>query len=225
MEYVNGKQAQIILKITTRQGLNKIVKNNNIEIKSQGAGKPNLYLKSDIEKINKKTSKNREKYNPTLKSKVEAKEKTISEKKESHKKNIENKPEVLKPKDNNIDLESEDFNPLNKIGQDEFLRIEKLLTENGTYEEIDRSLLLFYSISYQKYINSVTQSAMNDDTTIDDYGNVKIHPHFLIADKCFKHMNDMAKQLGIGVRSRVGLEIKREKKKGIMDILSKEEEF
>ena len=225
MEYVNGKQAQIILKITTRQGLNKIVKNNNIEIKSQGAGKPNLYLKSDIEKINKKTSKNREKYNPTLKSKVEAKEKTISEKKESHKKNIENKPEVLKPKDNSIDLESEDFNPLNKIGQDEFLRIEKLLTENGTYEEIDRSLLLFYSISYQKYINSVTQSAMNDDTTIDDYGNVKIHPHFLIADKCFKHMNDMAKQLGIGVRSRVGLEIKREKKKGIMDILSKEEEF
>lgn len=216
MEYITGKQAQLILNVTTRQGLYKIVKAENITIKSQGAGKPNLYLESDVKKVAKETNKQRLKTNPKLKKKIERKKKIVKKNIEV----IENTKEKTKQ-----DLNQEDFNPLNKIGQDEFLRVEKLLKKNGTYEDVDRSLLLFYAISYQKYINAVTMSAQMDDTTTDDFGNLKVHPYFTVADKCFTHMQKLATMLGIGVKSRVGLDIKKEKKKSVFDMLSQEEEF
>lgn len=225
MEYITGKQAQLILNITTRQGLNKIVRVNNITIKSQGPGKANLYLESDIKKVAKKTNAQRSKTNPKLKKKTETKKKLISKKKEVIKKDQEQKPKILKNESKNTNLDDEEFTPLNKIGQSEFLRVEKLLIKNGTYEEVDRSLLLFYAISYQKYINAVTMSAKNDDTTMDDFGNLKIHPYFTVADKTFSHMQKLAVMLGIGVKSRVGLDIKKEKKKSVFDILNKNEEF
>jgi len=225
INYITGKQAQLILNITTRQGLHKIVKEKNITIKSQGAGKANLYLETDIKEVAKKTNAQRLKTNPKLKKKIETKKKLISKKKEVIKKSKEEKPKILKNEDKNTNLDDEEFTPLNKIGQSEFLRVEKLLIKNGTYEDLDRSLLLFYSISYQKYINAVTTSAQNDDMTQDDFGNLKIHPHFLVADKCFTHMSKLAAMLGIGVRNRLNLDIKKGKKKSVFDILNKDEEF
>lgn len=214
IKYITGKQAQLILNVTTRQGLHKIVKEKNISIKSQGAGKANLYLENDIKEVAKKTNNQRLKTNPKLKKKIEKKKKIV-------KKNIESVEESKKnAKD---DMTKKDFNPLNEIGEDEFLRVEKLLTANGTYSELDRSLLLSYSIAYQKYINAVTMSAQQDDTTMDDFGNLKVHPYFTVADKCFTHMQKMAVMLGIGVKSRVGLDIKKKPKKSMFDTL--EEKF
>ena len=216
IKYITGKQAQLILSITTRQGLNKAIKGKEVSIKKQGAGKSNLYLESDIKEVAKKTNKQRLKTNPKLKKKIEKKKNIV-------KKNIESVEESKKnAKD---DISKEDFNPLNKIGQDEFLRVEKLLKENETYTDLDRGLLLSYSIAYQKYINAVTMSAKNDDTTMDDFGNLKVHPYFTVADKCFTHMQKMSVMLGIGVRSRVGLGAKKPKKKSVFDILDEKEEF
>jgi P27 family predicted phage terminase small subunit len=214
LEYITGKQAQLILNITTRQGLHKIVKDKNISVKSQGAGKPNLYLESDIKTVAKKTNTQRLKTNPKLRKKIDKKKKTI----ETNITTIEESKKNAKE-----EMKKEHFSPLNEIGQDEFLRVEKLLTENGTYNELDRSLLLSYSIAYQKYINAVTMSAQQDDTTMDDFGNLKVHPYFTVADKSFTHMQKMAVMLGIGVRSRVGLDIAKGKKKSIFEF--KEEKF
>lgn len=214
--YITGKQAQLILNVTTRQGLDKIVKKHNIEVKSQGAGKPNLYLESDVKSIADQTNKQRLKTNPKLMKKINAKKKIVE-------KNVTKNEEAKK---NSIaEQKKEDFSPLNKIGEDEFLRVEKLLIENGTYSELDRSLLLSYSIAYQKYINAVTMSAQQDDTTMDDFGNLKVHPYFTVADKCFSHMQKMAVMLGIGVKSRVGLDIKKPKKDSVFDVLNQEEDF
>jgi len=225
INYITGKQAQLILNITTRQGLNKIVRANNITIKSQGPGKANLYLESDIKEVAKKTNAQRSKTNPKLKKKIETKKKVIAKKKEVIKKDQEQKPDVLKNESKNTNLDDEEFTPLNKIGQSEFLRVEKLLIKNGTYEEVDRSLLLFYAISYQKYINAVTMSALQDDVTMNDIGDLKVHPYFQVADKTFSHMQKLAVMLGIGVKSRVGLQIKEQKKKSVFDMLNKDEEF
>jgi len=216
LNYITGKQAQILLNITTRQSLNRIVKEKNITIKSQGVGKANLYLESDIKEVAKNTNIQRLKTNPKLKKKIDKKKKTVE-------KNIKTIEETKK--NAKEDINKEDFNPLNKIGQDEFLRVEKLLRENETYTELDRGLLLSYSIAYQKYINAVTMSAQNDDTTMDDFGNLKVHPYFTVADKCFTHMQKMSVMLGIGVKSRVGLEIKKEKKKSVFDMINQDEEF
>lgn len=216
MKYITGKQAQLILNITTRQGLHKIVKEKNITIKSQGPGKANLYLESDVKSAADQTNKQRAKTNPNVKKKVDKQKKVID-------KNIEianTTKDKVKDK-----IKEPNFNPLNGIGEDEFLRVEKLLKENGTYSELDRSLLLSYAIAYQKYINAVTMSAENDDTTMDDFGNLKVHPYFTVADKCFSHMQKMAVMLGIGVKSRVGLDIKKDKKKSVFDMLNKDEEF
>jgi len=225
INYITGKAAQLILNITTRQGLHKIVKEKKISVKSQGAGKANLYLESDIKEVAKKTNDQRLKTNPKLKKKIEIKKKLISKKKEVIKKDQDQKPDILKNEPKNTNLDDEEFNPLNKIGQSEFLRVEKLLLKNGTYEEVDRSLLLFYAISYQKYINAVTMSAQQDDVTMNDFGDLKVHPYFQVADKTFSHMQKLAVMLGIGVKSRVGLEIKKPKKKSVFDILNQDEKF
>jgi len=210
--YVTGKEAQLILNITTRQGLHKIVRENNVEIKKQGAGKPNLYLKSDIEKYTVANEKNIKRYkNKSANKKAEVKKKTIEEKKE--KAEYKQKRGLL----NN--------NPLNDIGQEVFNDLREQLIKNGTFEDKDISLLQAYCVSYQKYINAINQSADKMDLTVDDFGNEKPHPYFQIADKCLSQMDKIAKSLGIGVKNRVGLEIKREKKKGIFDVLNEKEEF
>lgn len=212
MQYITGKQAQQILSITTRQGLAKIVKANNIETKSQGAGKPNLYNKSDIENYIKNNKKNIEKYKPkaTIK-KVEKKTKQIIEKKE------------VQTKKKKTGLLND--NPLNEVGQEVFNTLLEELVENGTFQDKDISLLQAYCVSYQKYINAINQSAEQMDTFMDDFGNVKIHPYFSIADKCLSQMDKLSKALGMGARNRIGLEIKEKKTAGIMDILAKEEKF
>jgi P27 family predicted phage terminase small subunit len=231
ISYITGKQAQLLLNITTRQGLYKVVKENNVTVKSQGAGKPNLYLKSDIELVANKTNKQRLKTNPKLKEKTKkTKQKTITKKKvhrkvkEETKKEldiIDDEPADTIEKPNYHDLE----NPLNSIGQDEFDRIIELLKENGTYKDSDRALVLAYAISYQKYIFAVAASAKQDDTFMDEFGNIKIHPYFTVADRCFTHMDKMAKALGIGVKNRAGIEIKQPKKESIFDIMNTKEKF
>ncbi|WP_418186745.1 P27 family phage terminase small subunit [Aliarcobacter lanthieri] len=227
MEFVTGKEALLILNITTRQGLHKIVTNNKITVKSKGPGKPNLYLKDDLEKYLSENKKNIEKHkNPKVTEKVKAKKKEIELAKNNIKDLKENKAKNSGYEEKNLDLTHPDFSPLNEIGQSEYLRVEQLLKEMGTYDEVDRSLLLFYSISYQKYINAVTMSAQQDDTTTDDFGNLKIHPYFQVADKCFNHMVKLAEKMGIGARSRIGLASKKDdSKKGIFDILAEDNKF
>ena len=232
MEYITGKESQNILNITTRQGLNKIVKNNNITVKSQGAGKPNLYLKSDIEKYKKDNKKNIVKYKPkssvkkdiVKKQRIIKKKETIEKIKEETKKDLQldNVPRGTNKQElNNEDLQ----NPLNEIGQNEFNRMVELLKDMGTYKDADRSLVLAYSISYQKYIYSTVASAKEDDTTMDDFGNLKIHPYMIVADKALSQMVKIGQILGVGIRSRIGIETKEKKKETIFDIIRSKDNF
>ena len=211
MNYITGKQAQLILNVTTRQSLNRIVKNKKITIKSQGAGKPNLYLESDIKEVAKKTNTQRLKTNPKLKKKIEKKKKIITKKKDESKKRKQ--------------LGFLNDNPLNETGQEVFNQLREELIENNTFQEKDISLLQAYCVSYQKYINAINQSADKLDITHDDFGNEKVHPYFTIADKCLSQMDKISKTLGIGARNRVGLDIKKGKKKSIFDTLDQEESF
>lgn len=249
-QFITGKEAQLLLGITTRQGLKKIVDKFNVEVK-RGNGTPNLYKKTDIENYIKRkddpTIAGKKKPRTVHKAKVI--KKIVDTKKAVREEQLKNKPKPVKktppkkePKEKIVEVEkeepiqlpkleddkkldSEDFNPLNAIGQAEFLRVEKLAKDNGTYQDLDQSLLLFYAISYQKYINAVVKSEQLDDVTMNEAGDLKVHPYFQIADKCFSHMSKCAATLGLGVRNRIGLELKKEKKKSMMDILAETEDF
>lgn len=234
--YLLPNQAMELLQITTRQGLHKVVVNHNITVKSQGAGKPNLYLKSDLERYKKDNAKNIEKKkNPQVIEKAEkVKKEKVERKVKAKKLKVETKKELnLISEDENL-FDDEDIikppkedlqNPLNEIGQNEFNRIIDILTENGTYKEQDRALVLAYSISYQKYIYAVAASAREDDTTSDQFGNLKLHPYFIVSEKSLGIMTKIAAMLGLGIRNRIGLDIKQEKKESIFDILNSKESF
>lgn len=210
--YLLPKQAMELLQITTRQGLHKIVTNHNITVKSQGAGKPNLYLKQDLERYKKDNAKNiKAMKNPQ----VIEKAKEIKEKKEKK------KQEVINTQKRGI----MNKNPLNPIGQEVFNELMAELKENGTFQDKDISLLQSYCVSYQKYINAINQSEEELDIVFDDFGNKKISPYFQIADKCLSQMIKLSNILGIGSRSRIGLEIVKPKKESIFDILNSKESF
>ena len=221
--FINPHEAMELLQITTRQGLHKVATNNNITIKSQGAGKPNLYLKEDLERYRADIlSKGKDKYNKEVTQKaIKIKKEKVERKEKAKKLKEETKKDLAPPTAQTDNL----TNPLNHIGQDEFNRIVEILTENGTYKEQDRALVLAYAISYQKYIYAVAASAREDDTTSDQFSNLKIHPYFLVADKCLSQMTKIANILGLGVRSRIGLEIKSPKKETLFDILNSKDEF
>ena len=244
--YINPHEAMQLLQITTRQGLHKVVKNHNITVKSQGIGKPNLYLKSDLERYMKDNAKNiKTKKNPQVIEKAEKIKKDRTKKREKHlkvkqqvKKEIDTEiekdfkvTEIKEQKEKEIkkDLElpndEEIESPLNKVGMAEFQRVTDLLIEQGTYKEVDRALVLAYAISYQKYIFSTVASAKQDDTTMNEFGDLKVHPYFQVAKESFNQMEKVAKLLGIGARSRVGLEIKEKKKESIFDVLNSKESF
>lgn len=245
--YLNPHEAMQLLQITTRQGLHKVVKNHNITVKSQGAGKPNLYLKSDLEnyKINNakniKKTKTKTVIKKAEKIKTDIKKRKIEnqELKEEVKKQVnteiekdfkvtEIKEQKEKQAKKDLDLPNDDEieNPLNKVGMAEFERVTNLLIEQGTYKEVDRALVLAYAISYQKYIFSTIASAKQDDTVMDDFGRLTVHPYMVVADKCLTQMNKLATMLGIGSRSRIGLDIQQKKKESIFDIINaKEDDF
>ena len=241
--YLLPNQAMELLQITTRQGLHKVVVNHNITLKSQGAGKPNLYLKSDLERYKKDNAKNIEKKkNPQV---IEKAEKVKKEKVERKVKAKKLKAEVKKelnlisedePIDNLFDdhIENRDlFNPsdftmkdlLNEIGQNEFDRVVELLKENGTYKEQDRALVLTYAVSFQNWVFATVASAREDNTTSDQFGNLKLHPYMVVSDKCLTQMTKIASILGIGIRSRIGIQIEEKKKESIFDILNSKESF
>lgn len=210
--YILPNEAMELLQITTRQGLHKIVVNHNITVKSQGAGKPNLYLKEDLERYKKDNAKNiKAMKNPQ----VIENAKEIKEKKEKK------KQEVINIQKRGI----MNKNPLNPIGQEVFDELMEELKQNGTYQDKDISLLQSYCVSYQKYINAINQSEEELDVVFDDFGNKKISPYFQIADKCLSQMDKLAKALGIGARNRIGLEIVKPKKESIFDILNSKESF
>lgn len=244
--YLRPNEAMLLLEITTRQGLYKIVKNHNITVKSQGTGKPNLYLEEDLKRYMKDNAKNiKAKKTKTLirkvkKIKTDIKKRKIEnqELKEEVKKQvnteiakeftvadwIEQKEKQAK-KDLDLPNDDEIENPLNKVGMAEYERVTELLKEQGTYKELDRALVLAYAISYQKYIFSTIASGKQDDTTMNDFGDLKVHPYFQVAKESFSQMEKIAKLLGIGARSRVGLDIQQKKKESIFDILNAKESF
>lgn len=236
--YILPNQAMELLQITTRQGLHKVVVNHNITVKSQGAGKPNLYLKSDLERYKKDNAKNIEKKkNPQviekaekvkkekIERKVKAKKLKVETKKElnliSEDENLFDDEDIIKPK--LLDFNMKDL--LNEIGQNEFDRVVELLKENGTYKEQDRALVLTYAVSFQNWVFATVASGQQDNTTTDSFGNLKLHPYFTVAEKCATQMTKNANMLGIGIRSRIGLEIKKEKKKGISSIINAKGDF
>lgn len=239
--YLLPNQAMELLQITTRQGLHKVVVNHNITVKSQGAGKPNLYLKSDLERYKKDNAKNIEKKkNPQVIEKAEkVKKEKVERKVKAKKLKVETKKELNlisedEPIDNLFDdyIENRDlFNPsdfnmkdlLNEIGQNEFDRVVELLKENGTYKEQDRALVLTYAVSFQNWVFATVASARNDNTTSDQFGNLKLHPYFTVAEKCANQMTKNANMLGIGVRSRIGLEIKDNIEDDEVDIFANED--
>lgn len=246
---ITGKEAQLILGITTRQGLHKLVHKHNIEFKGQGNGKSNLYKKEDIEKLKEIVGPLKQK--TEIKKKILKREKIIENNKEINKKamtpksddnwNIvsgkENIDKALKEMEEKAIAEeqkkvevqnrpdeyylSKDI--LTKDGQIIFDKLREELIANGTYQDKDIALLQAYCVSYQKYINAINRSAEFSDTTMDDFGNLKVHPYFQVADKCLSQMDKLAKALGIGVKNRVGLEIAKPKKETIFDILNSKE--
>lgn len=244
--YLSSNQSMQLLQITTRQGLFKIVKNHNITVKTQGIGRPNLYLKTDLERYKKDNAKNiKAMKNPQVIEKAEKIVKKQNIKKEKHlkvkaqvKKEVDTEiekdfkvTEIREQKEKEIkkDLElpndEEIESPLNKVGMAEFQRVTDLLIEQGTYKEVDRALVLAYAISYQKYIFSTVASAKQDDTVMDDFGRLTVHPYFQVSEKCLSHMTKLASILGIGVRSRIGVDIQQKKKESIFDILNAKESF
>lgn len=238
--YLLPNQAMELLQITTRQGLHKVVVNHNITVKSQGAGKPNLYLKSDLERYKKDNAKNIEKKkNPQVIEKAEkVKKEKVERKVKAKKLKVETKKELnLISEDENLfddDIENRDlFNPsdftmkdlLNEIGQNEFDRVVQLLKDNGTYKEQDRALVLTYAVSFQNWVFATVASAREDNTTSDQWGNIKIHPYMVVSDKCLGHMTKIASILGIGIRNRIGIDLKEPKKESIFDILNSKESF
>lgn len=221
--YLLPNQAMELLQITTRQGLHKIVVNHNITVKSQGQGKPNLYLKQDLERYRSEILKTgKDKYNKEVTQKAIKIKKEKVERKEKAKKLKEETKKDLAPPVAQVD---NPINPLNHIGQDEFNRIVEILTENGTYKEQDRALVLAYAISYQKYIFATIASGKEDDTFIDAFGTLRLHPYYTISDKSLSQMTKIADKLGIGARSRLGMDLKQPKKETIFDILNSEESF
>lgn len=223
MEYLSKQQAMELLQISTDRSLQRYVKKFEVRTKTLGVGKPSLYCEDDLVQVFALIKKGKDKHNP--KAKVKAIEKKIVKEKTIYK-NAKLKEETKKDLAPPTTQTDNPTNPLNHIGQDEFNRIVEILTENGTYKEQDRALALAYAISYQKYIYAVAASAREDDTTSDQFSNLKIHPYFLVADKCLSQMTKIANILGLGVRSRIGLEIKQEKRETIFDILnSKDDEF
>ena len=92
-------------------------------------------------------------------------------------------------------------------------------------QEQDRALVLVYAINYQNYIFATLASSREDNTTTDQFGTLKLHPYFQVAKECASQMTKIANLLGLGVRSRIGLEIKKEKKVSVFDILNQKEEF
>jgi len=245
-EQISGKEALLLLKINTRQGLHKIVRNHKLTVIGQGVGMPNLYLKSEIEKYITDNAKNIKKTNIKVIKKAEKIIKQIKVQKEKVKKlKVDTKKELKikepkpKPPVEEIELDPKEEiklpylsyegfkmeDVLNSVGLDEFQRITQILQANGTYQEQDRALVLSYAISYQKYIFATAASGLEDDTITDQFGVLKLHPYFVVAKDCLSQMTKIASILGIGVRSRIGIEVKQERKASIMDILSQKEEF
>ena len=222
-----------ILQVTNRRSFIRYKKQFPITEHEQGIGKPKLYIKSEIQELAKKINpkKNiKQKAEKVKKEKVERKVKNQKLKTETKKElnlvseddsidNLFDDKDIIKPPKEDLQ------NPLNEIGQNEFNRIIDILTENGTYKEQDRALVLAYSISYQNWVFATVASAKQDNTTSDHFSNLKIHPYFLVADKCLSQMTKIASILGIGIRSRIGLDIQQPKKESIFDILNSKESF
>lgn len=251
-DLILATEAIQILKVTNVRSLQRYKKKYPITEIEQGNGKPKLYLKSEIEelstKINpkknivqkaekiKKDIQDRKVKNKKLKVEVK-KDLGIKPKKETIKKEIiETCKEVIKEDFNLFDdediikppLDTKDFTMsdlLNEIGQDEFNRVVELLKENGTYKEQDRALVLTYAVSYQNWVYATIASAKQDNTTTDQFGTLKLHPYFTVAEKCATQMSKNAAMLGIGIRSRIGLDIKEKKKESIFDVLNSKESF
>lgn len=251
-DLILATEAIQILKVTNVRSLQRYKKKYPITEIEQGNGKPKLYLKSEIEelstKINPKKNivKKAEKIKKDIhdrkvknkKLKVEVKKDLgIKPKKESIKKEIiETCKEVIEEDFNLFDdediikpqLDTKDFTMsdlLNEIGQDEFNRVVELLKENGTYKEQDRALVLTYAVSYQNWVYATIASAKQDNTTMDNFGNLKLHPYMVVSDKCLSQMAKIGAILGLGARSRLGLDIAAKKKQTISDIINSKESF
>ena len=212
-EYIIAKEALKILGVTHNRSLNRYTKQFNIRFIDNGKGFPKTYNLEDIERV----ANSREKKLKEIHTDITANEK-VEERKEK----------FLAPETKYNESKQNGFldnDPLNKVGKEHFDYLREQLIKDGTYSDKDVGLLQAYCISYQKYIHSVNQSNAELDTTIDNFGNVKISPYFLVADKCLTQMDKIAKTLGIGARSRVGLPIKEPKKESVFDILAKDEEF
>ncbi|MCP4991801.1 MAG: P27 family phage terminase small subunit [Colwellia sp.] len=207
-DFISGKEAQEILEITTRQGLDKIVKRYSISKITQGAGKPNLYNKDEVMKAYLDSHKQKEKYNPSVD--IKAKEKKVKK---------QTKATELKQKKKEVEEASS--TPLNNIGQSEYLRVEKELKDLGLYEFKDRAILLAYAVCYQNYMFYTNLSAQLDHTTTDEGGNLKVHPYFTISDKLLSQMTKLSNILGIGKRSMMGFEPKKKEEDSLMATLLK----
>lgn len=241
--YLRPKEAMEFLQITTRQGLHKIVKNHNITVKSQGVGKPNLYLKADLERYKKDNAKNiKAKKNPQ----VIEKAKENKKKKENRLKEIKKTSIIVKKELDKIDKEDEtniykeDFDnihsdldisyeemtkPFNRLGKEKFEETIGLLKEMGLYKDVDLTLVEVYSICFQEVKALEVAYRKSGMLIYDSFGNPRINPIKEDLRKTRKELNDFAKQLGIGAKSRQGLEIKQEKKESMIDILNSKEEF
>jgi len=215
-KYITAKESLKILNISSVRTLQRYRDKHDIDIRDIGQGKPKLYLKSDIEKI-AKPKKDIKKYIPPKTKKIIKKKETIQKKRIE--KNTETKQTAK------VEAIKAGFNPLNELGQDEFQRVYDLLQTRGTYKDEDRSIIVSYAISFQNYILAIKISNENDNTTTDDFGNLKVHPYFTIADKSLTQMNKLSVMLGIGARSRIGLEIKEKKKASMFDVMNEKEEF
>lgn len=230
--YILPNQAMELLQITTRQGLHKVVVNHNITVKSQGAGKPNLYLKSDLERYKKDNAKNIEKKkNPQVIEKAEKVKKEKIERKvksENLKKTIDDKIKgnIIVPKIEVFEeLEKEAFLILNDIGLRKFKKLIEYLKLNGLFKSVDNDVVLYYCSAYEDYFEAKIALKENKGITYDQFGKEIVSPYATLKKEAESKMIEYSKNLGIGSRNRLGLDFKEPKKESMFDILKTEESF
>lgn len=200
-----------LLRVKSRQALYENVKRGNIRVLARRKPQPHLYSKADIEAYVADNKKG------TVTWPSATKEDAIEQIKA---KLVQVDTQTVTPGELNEALLNKKDNLLNRLGQDEYERVLQLLDENGTYKDQDRALVLLYALSYQNWLAAAIASAEeNNIITTQSSGAIKTHPLFYLAERCAKQMLFVGTMLGIGARSRIGLNIPQPKKESIFDFL------
>jgi P27 family predicted phage terminase small subunit len=202
-EWIYKEKAQELLKIGSYMQLRRYANRYNIETKSLGKGKPTVYKYSDVMRAFTE-AEDAKRFAPKTATKKRISKEIVE--REHEEKKEESKQEIKKEHS-----DEKLFSPIGAIGTAEKLRVEELLAELGTIHNVDNSIVLAYAMAYERYMYYSSLAHKIDSVEYDPSGAMKVSPYHTISKDHFKQMESLAKILGIGARSRIGLVIEEEK--------------